>query len=112
VELVITIPWLFKYFFRSNISAFAFYPFIVLKSSHSKNDSRLIQHERIHLKQQLELFIVPFYILYFLEFVIHYIRKFDAEKAYRSISFEKEAFDNDRNPDYILHRKILGMWRS
>jgi len=45
------------------------FPFIFLKYKHLKNDSVLLNHEQIHLKQQLELLILPFFIFYTFEFI-------------------------------------------
>lgn len=49
-------------------------------------------HEAIHTKQMKDLLYVPFYILYLLEW-------------YRNISFEKEAYDNENDMDYIDKRE-------
>jgi hypothetical protein len=48
-----------------------------------------------------------FYLIYFTEFLVGCIKYNDCYKAYRNISFEREAFDNDFNPDYL---KIRRMW--
>ncbi|MDA8930157.1 MAG: hypothetical protein ABF321_04885 [Bacteroidia bacterium] len=34
------------------------------------------------------------------------------DTAYRSISFEKEAYTYDRESTYLLKRKLWGMWRE
>jgi len=33
-------------------------------------------------------------------------------KGYRNISFEKEAYNNDNNLDYLKTRKWFAMWRK
>jgi len=109
--VIIVWPELFNRFFRKETSAFAFYPFIVLRREELKNNTQLIRHEKIHFKQQLELLIVPFYLIYFLEFCGHFIRLRDMDKAYRAISFEKEAYAFDRDTNYVKNRKWFGMWR-
>lgn len=75
----------------------AFFPFIIINENiiHDGMDE-LINHERIHLRQQLELLILPFYIWY----LIAYYRK-----GYMNVSFEKEAYANDKNLDYLKTRK-------
>jgi hypothetical protein len=70
------------------------YPFILFKGEPTKYD---INHEKIHLQQQKELLVIGFYIWYFIEWCF---------KGYRNISFEKEAYDNESNLDYLSHRKI------
>jgi hypothetical protein len=62
----------------------------------------VINHEKIHWQQQLELFILPFYIWYFIEWLI---KLFFFKDAYRNISFEREAYNNDLNNNYLKSRK-------
>jgi len=89
-----------------NYNGLAIYPFIFLKNrSLSKNDV-LINHERIHLRQQLELLLVFFFIWYILEFMLNLVRYRNWNKAYRHISFEKEAYVNEMNPNYLIDRKF------
>ena len=60
--------------------------------------------ENIHGKQQLELLIIFFYLIYLVEWII---------KGYRNISFEKEAYSNQDNLNYIEWiRKPFAMWRK
>lgn len=66
----------------------------------------LLNHERIHLRQQAELLILPFYIWYVLEYFIRLVRYKDKKRAYRNISFEREAYANEANPDYSKNRKF------
>lgn len=61
-----------------------------------------LNHEAIHTSQMRELAYIPFYILYLLEWIV---RLFMAGNAYRNISFEREAYDNERNPEYVKQRK-------
>lgn len=64
---------------------------------------RIINHERIHWKQQLEMGIIFFYIWYLLEWFIKLF--IYGKKAYYNISFEREAnaYENDFN--YLKTRK-------
>jgi hypothetical protein len=65
-----------------------------------------LNHERIHTRQQFELLILPFFILYGLEYLIRLpLCRFNADRAYRSISFEREAYANERNISYLRHRR-------
>lgn len=84
----------------------AIYPFIFVKSRSSANNSILINHERIHLKQQVELLWVFFFVWYIIEFLIHLIKLKNWNKAYHNISFEKEAYQNEDNFYYLEDRKI------
>lgn len=63
-----------------------------------------INHEAIHWEQEKETLILPFYIWYCIEFLIRLIQHRSCHKAYRNISFEKEAYDNQNNIAYIKTR--------
>lgn len=84
----------------------ALFPFILVKYSGIKTDKIIINHEKIHLRQQLEMLILPFYIIYLLNYSVNllYYRKHDL--AYRNISFEREAYSHDSNLDYLSKRKF------
>ena len=68
-----------------------------------------LRHERIHTRQMLELLVLPFYLWYVLEWLVRFIVTRDAFRAYRSISFEREAFAHQSDPDY-LHRRRHFVW--
>ncbi|MCM2302925.1 MAG: hypothetical protein NDI80_09910 [Flavobacteriaceae bacterium] len=95
----------FSLLIHKNFRAFAFYPFIFIKNKEEITDKTLINHEKIHLKQQIELLIIFFFISYFLEFIWNYFRFKSFMMAYRNISFEKEAYQNDANLNYLKTRK-------
>lgn len=61
-----------------------------------------INHEKIHTAQMKEMLYVFFYLWYIVEWLV---RLFGKGNAYRNISFEKEAYDNDDNLDYLKDRK-------
>lgn len=94
-----------KHFFYKNYVGLTLWPFIILKNSTLKKDAVLIHHERIHLKQQKELLLVPFYLLYILEWTLRSICYLDTYKAYQNISFEREAYQNETNLNYASERK-------
>ncbi len=83
------------------------YPFIFLKYHNLKTNKTLINHERIHLRQQIELLIFPFYIFYGIEFLIRLIRTKKWITAYQNISFEKEAYQNENNLNYLKSRSFF-----
>lgn len=65
----------------------------------------VVNHEKIHTAQMKELAYIFFYILYVLEWFIKlFIYGFN-KKAYRNISFEKEAYKNMYNLEYLKTRK-------
>ena len=62
----------------------------------------VINHESIHSEQMKELGYIFFYIIYFFEWVIRLFCKGD---AYKNLSFEREAYCNEYNLDYLKNRK-------
>lgn len=80
--------------------AIALWPFIFTKVD---LPPKAVNHERIHLRQQLELLVLPFYVLYLLNFLWNLIRM--KNNPYRAIVFEREAYDNEHNPAYLSFRR-------
>lgn len=93
-----------RHFFYKNYVGLSLWPFIILKEHHLKDDAVLLNHEKIHLRQQVELLVIPFYILYLLEWFLRLLVYLDGYKAYRNLSFEQEAFRNERDMDYLDKR--------
>lgn len=89
----------------------AIFPFILLRDKDLRLNQRLINHERIHLRQQLELLILPFYIWYFIEYLIRLIQYKNAHQAYMNISFEREAYQNDEDLEFLQNRKLFNFLR-
>jgi len=91
------------------VGGITLWPFVVLRERYNSNSywkkkaARIINHESIHIKQQEELLVIPFYILYITEWFIKLF--FYGSKSYYNISFEREAYDNDDNLSYLNTRK-------
>ncbi len=97
--------------FYRNYVGLSLWPFIILKEDHLKDDIYLLNHERIHLRQQIELLVIPFYFFYILEWVIRCCYYFNGYKAYQNISFEREAFRHEKDLDYLQKRKAFSFLR-
>lgn len=93
-----------KFLVPKGYSGLTIFPFVFLKYNHLKLNKSLLNHERIHLKQQIELLIIPFYLFYFFEFLIRLFQYKNWHKAYRNISFEREAYQNESNLYYLKQR--------
>jgi len=52
-----------------------------------------------------ELLFIFFYIWYLIEWLIRSLIYWNTSKAYRNICFEKEAYNNEKNIDYLKTRK-------
>ena len=64
-------------------------------------------HEYIHTLQQRELLFVFFYLFYVTEWIVRVIQTRSFIKGYLRISFEREAYENQRQLDYRETRKFL-----
>ncbi|WP_373693835.1 MULTISPECIES: hypothetical protein [Aequorivita] len=93
---------------RKNFNGITLWPFVILKHNSLKNDAIFINHERIHLRQQAELLLVLFYVWYGIEFLFRWFQYKNRLKAYRNISFEREAYFHEQHFDYIKRRKPFG----
>ena len=94
----------FKHFFRRNYVGLTLWPFIFVKEDGLKEDTVLINHEKIHLKQQKELLILPFYIWYVCEWLLRTLLYLSTYRAYQNISFEREAYANENDLSYVQRR--------
>jgi len=84
----------------------AIFPFIFVHDQKMRENKVLINHERIHLRQQAELLLFPFYIWYVTEYCINRLRYKDAKTAYRNISFEREAYTCEADMGYLRNRPL------
>lgn len=100
-----------KYLIPKGFRGLTVYPFVFLKYRIDKKNAVFINHERIHLRQQLELLIFPFFIWYFLEYLILLLKYSNKNHAYRNISFEREAYSNESNLDYLKKRRFFSFYK-
>lgn len=102
--MVVVIPFLFS----KRFAGIALWPFIVVKSKAYKKDPVFLNHERIHLRQQFELLVLPFYLWYGMEYLLRLIYFKDRNLAYHNISFERESHAHEKDLSYLNGRKF---WR-
>lgn len=84
----------------------AMYPFILINRRDLGTDAVLLNHEKIHLRQQIELLVLPFYIWYLLEYVVRLWQYRNHRRAYLNISFEHETYFNERDLNYLRQRRF------
>ncbi len=96
-----------KHFFYRNYVGLSVWPFIILKNGSLKNDVVLINHEKIHHRQQQELLMVPFFIFYLSEWLIRSLWLLSFYRGYQNISFEREAYANEHDLQYLDKRRIF-----
>lgn len=94
--------------FGRDMFAINLFGIIFVKQELSKVDEN---HEYIHTLQQRELLWVGFYLLYLVEWVVRLIQYRSFLNAYLNISFEKEAYRNERYLEYRERRKHFA-WRN
>lgn len=84
--------------------AICIWPFIFARSKYEDGgmSDKDIRHETIHLRQQAEMLVIPFIVWYLLEWLF---RLFQKGNAYRNISFEREAYANEKDENYLSTRK-------
>ena len=83
-------------------SGIALWPFAFIVPE-LKDDTDMVTHERIHLAQQQELWVIPFYVLYVLFWIKGLVKR--EKNAYLSIPFEQEAYANEKDERYLANRK-------
>lgn len=98
------------FLFGARTIAVTFFPYIFLRKSYFDRMPQVVYdkticHESIHIAQQKELLVIFFYLFYFLEFFIKFFRW--GAYTYENLSFEKEAYQNESNLDYLSSR---GRW--
>lgn len=74
---------------------------ILFVRNNARIDEITLNHERIHSAQIKELLYIFFYVWYIIEWLV----RLPKGNAYRNICFEKEAYDNQRNLNYLKTRK-------
>jgi hypothetical protein len=89
----------------------AVFPVILIREEAFRHNPVLLRHERIHLRQQAELLIVPFYLLYLAHYLLLLLRFRNHTKAYLNIVFEREAYQMEHVPDYLRKRRLWA-WRQ
>lgn len=91
------------------IEGIAIWPFVFVRTK--KPSKSLLNHERIHLRQQLEMLIIPFYVWYIFEWFFKLLKYRNRQKAYFHISFEKEAYENEKDDEFLKKRLFWNFLR-
>ena len=95
---------------RFEVWGITLWPVIICRTDMGKIG---IDHEKIHLRQQKELFVLGFYLLYAGFYVYLRIKdKQDHEETYRNLPFEKEAYENQAETEKYLSARKWCAWRN
>lgn len=130
----------FLKFFMGSKVGITLAPFGIYLEEKYHSNKKLVNHEKIHWEQQLEMILVGFvilalvgviillfnvfslwvltslifpfiffYVWYFIEWLIKAVTP--PRGAYKDISFEREAYDNDQNLNYLETRKRFSWFK-
>lgn len=101
----------FKYFTSKWVTGIALFPFILLRYPELKENKIILNHEKIHIRQQAEMLVVFFYLWYVVEYLFRLVQYRDHYKAYANISLEREAYTNQGNYAYMKQRRFWAFLR-
>ncbi|PKB15864.1 hypothetical protein [Flavobacterium sp. 5] len=96
-----------KYLIPKGYRGLTVFPFVLIKYALDSKNKVLVNHEKIHIRQQLELLVFPFFVWYFVEYAVRLLQYKNANLAYRNISFEREAYANEERIDYLKSRPFF-----
>lgn len=100
-----------KYLLPPGFNGLTLFPVVLLREKSLADDAVILNHERIHLRQQIELLILPFFVWYGLEFLLRWLQKGSRRAAYFAISFEREAYAHEKDLGYLKSRSFWGFWK-
>lgn len=98
-------------FVPAGYAGITLFPFIFIRTSY-KNNEVILNHEKIHYRQQIELLILPFFVIYGLHYIVNIIKYRHHDEAYRKIVFEKEAYKYQNDFSYLKTRKLFACFRK
>jgi len=93
-----------KYLTPKKFSGITLFPFVILSHKKYKENSVVINHEKIHITQQAQMLVLPFYLWYLIEFLIRLFIHKNKKVAYKNISFEREAYKNEKDLNFLKKR--------
>lgn len=89
----------------------AFFPFIFVRSEEF-DVPWVVDHERIHHRQEIETLFVGLAVLSLIEFVYaRFVLKKNKMQSYLYTSAEQEAYLHMNNPNYLQERKIWALFK-
>lgn len=96
-----------RFLLRKNFSGICLWPFLLVNDRKLKKDRIFINHEKIHYRQQMELVVLLFYLWYTTEFLWKWMKYKNSYIAYKNISFEREAYTNEKDLNYLKKRPFF-----
>lgn len=71
----------------------------------TRDEVKLIRHEKIHFRQQVEMLFVFHWMFYVLFYLVSRLKGYGHYAAYRFNPFELEAFTKEDDVDYLRKRR-------
>lgn len=102
------VPVFLSNFAPIQIGAIAIFPFVFSRRLMSEVTKR---HETIHFHQQIELLVIPFYLLYGAFWLRGKLKGASGAEAYMLNPFEVEAYSHEMEEDYLEKRELYS-WRK
>ena len=96
------VPVILSMFAPINIWAISFGFWVWCRGEMSEKTKR---HECIHFQQQLELGFALQWVIYAFSYLYYWVKLKDTQEAYYAIEFEREAYGNESDQDYLKNRK-------
>ena len=104
----------FKIYTRKRIfnyyTGLSFFVFIWI-SKQTRDEVRLVRHEKIHFFQQIELLFIFHWVLYGFFYLWSRSRGHGHYIAYRYNPFELEAYSNEHDTEYLRKRKAFAWFQ-
>ena len=96
--------------FSKTAKAVTVFPFIFVRSK-EEMIPWLVNHEKIHIRQQIELLFIGAVLLHVVEVLYGLIvLRLTWYQAYLWTSIEQEAYRNQNNPNYLKNRKMFAQF--
>ncbi len=90
--------------------AITVFPFIIVRSK-EELFPWLVMHERIHIRQQLELLCVGALVLFIIETLYgRFVLGLSEHENYLYFSLEQEAYRNQHDSNYLKNRKPFSVF--
>jgi hypothetical protein len=100
-----TMNWMVKLLSFNFASSIVLAPFgIYIDDKNIENDI-VINHCKIHWEQQIEMLLIFKFLWQFIEWLAKLPTNLSDINAYLDVSFEREAFANENNLEYLKTRK-------
>lgn len=94
-----------KHFPPGSFGAINLFGVIIARKGYGKLTDAEINHEYIHTRQMVEMLVIFFYISYLIEWIVRLIQYRNMFDAYVNISYEREAYRNMYNIEYLKKRR-------